>query len=235
MKKRISSRLKMYTAVLEICKVHETTWSGIPGFVSAVNEFESALQSLKIDASKQESVREGVSILKFAKLSELFERLMLIHAGLAIHAKSIEDDEMVIRNTVSMSELKRLSITRLDLHLDKVLNDLVEHSVALEIFGIDSGMIQDTLHLIEEGRIHSTRPRMTIIEKRQLTQKLDETVSALDSILKFKTDPLMRLFKTNYPDFFTLYFNARLIIDNTSKKGSSSSETGSPPINEDPF
>jgi hypothetical protein len=225
----------MYTAVLEICKVHETTWSSIPGFASAVNEFEATLQTLKLDATKQESVRDGVTLMKFAKLGELFDRLMLIHTGLAIHAKSIHDEEMFIRNTVSPTDLKRLSITRLDFHLNKVLIDLEEHGASLVIFGIDSGMVQDTISLIEEGRLQSTRPRMSIIEKRQLTQKLDEGVSKLDEILKLKLDALMRLFKFNHPDFFQLYFAARVVIEYPGKKGSSTSENGSPPENEDPF
>lgn len=225
----------MYTAVLEICKVHETTWSSIPGFANAVNEFEANLQTLKLDASKQESVRDGVSMMKFAKLDELFDRLLLIHTGLAIHAKTIHDEELFLRNTVNLSDLKRLSIPRLDFHLNKVLIDMEEHGSSLEIFGIDSALIQDTIGLIEEGRLQSTRPRMSIIEKRQLTQKLDETVSKLDEILKLKLDALMRLFKYSYPAFFQLYFAARVIIEYPGKKGSASSENGSPPVNEDPF
>lgn len=235
MKKKVSSRLKMYTAVLEICKVHEASWSAIPGFATTVNEFEDLLQTLKLDASKQDSVREGVTMIKFAKLSQLFDRLLLIHSGLAIHARSIHDEEMVFRNTVSPTDLKRLSITRLDFHLDKVLTDLEHHGSALANFGIDASMVQETISLIEEGRLQSTRPRMSIIEKRQLTQKVDAAVSKLDAILKFKLDALMRLFKFSVPEFFNLYFSARVIIDHHSKKGSSSSETESPPENEDPL
>lgn len=224
----------MYTAVLEICKVHESSWSGIPGFANAVNEFELALHTLKQDASKQVSISDGVSMTKFAKLNELFERLMLIHAALAIHARSTGDTDRVIRNTINLSDLKRLSIARLDLHLDNVLEDLGNHGSDLVDLGIDAGLVQETIQLIEEGRMHSVRPRMTIIERRRLTQRLDEGVSKLDDLLHLKIDPLMRLFKFSLPEFFHLYFNARVVIDHKSKKGNASPESGSPP-SEDPF
>jgi len=235
MKKKIYSRLKMYNAVLEICKEHQTTWEEIPGFANTVAEFEAAVNELKNDASLQESIQDGVSMLKKEKLAALFERLMLVHAAMAIHAKTIDNPELLRRNVVTLTDLKRLNIIRLELHLKVAESDLVTYGPALESFGISEQMIQETIQMIGDGIVHSTRPTMSIIERHQLTVKLNEESSNLDNILNFRLDPLMRLFKTSNSEFFKLYFNARIVAMPGSRKANPESETGSPPIPDDPF
>lgn len=231
MKKRINTKLKMYTAVIEICKKHETSWETIPGFVNTVGEFETILGKLKNNASKQITVTKGISQAKEVAIKELYEHLMLIHAALAIHAKQVNDHDLMFRNTINISDLNHLTIPRLEFHLDRLLADLTEHGTYLLPFGLDAAFLQETSEMITLGRLQSTRPRMSIIERSQLTKSLDESISKLDVILKFKMDPLMRLFKKSVPDFYDLYFKARIIIDQGNKKASPSK--GLPPAEPD--
>ena len=73
----------MYKAVLEVCKAHETSWAGIPGFVSTIEELETAMNELEEFSNLQSSKTVGVSALKAEKRKILIENLLLVQAASA--------------------------------------------------------------------------------------------------------------------------------------------------------
>ena len=112
-----------------------------------------------------------------------------------------------------MSDLKRLSIVRLDAHLNNIIEDINEHGEALLDFGITSEFLNETIELINVGSYNARRPRMAIIERKMLTQSLTTISHDLDNLLRFKLDKLMNLFRKSNADFYSRYHNARMIID----------------------
>jgi hypothetical protein len=218
MNKITITKLKMYQLVLEVSKAHQSSWSGIPGFVSAVSEFENKLNEMRDDAWIQENGLHNVTLIKDQKLNELYDALFLAHATLAIFGKDSGNKELQMRNKFSRTELSRFNITRLSLHLDAVSADLASFGSQLEIYGISPAILQATIMLIEEGRASSISPRQAMNERKMLTSGLDKQMRELDEILKFRLDKLMRLFRNTNKKFYNRYFNARVIIDAPHKK-----------------
>lgn len=218
MDKLISNKLNMYKAVLEVCKSHEASWTGIPGFVSTVEELETALKELDEFAGLQSSKTVGVSALKEEKRKQLVEILLLVQPALEIYGKSIGDLELQYRNRVTKSKITRLSIPKLVVHVNNVEEDLNSFGLALLPMGITSSILNAAYAIIEEARIAGSRPRMAIIERKLYTSSMKEHVKLIDEIVGFRLDKMIRLFKTSIPSFYNLYFNARTIIDVSHKK-----------------
>ena len=230
MNKRVDVHLKMYTSVEEICKLHESVWSQVPAFAAAVNQFQTELQKLKNDATKQESTMSGVTQLKYEKLDFLFDRVLLVHAALANHGRIIEDDELILRNKVNRSDIKRLTIVRLGFHFDTVKSDLTAFGDQLEPYGVTPTMLTETLELLDEAEnlVYSTRFKLN--QRSQLTKSLTEQMASIDGVLKVQVDPFVRLFKQDSPEFFSMYWKARKFVYTGSKKPNGKS---SPPAPDD--
>lgn len=203
----------MYASVIEVCRNHESSWVNIPGYVSALEEFENRVAILRQRSGVQRNVTSGVSAAKRDKIGKLNDRLLIIQGALWVYANTINDFQLMERNKVSISDIKRLTITQLDLHLKAVLSDLETHGAALESFGITAAYLQETMAAFTEGSDHATRPRMAIIERKMMTQSLDTITRELDHLLKFRLDKLMLLFRVMNPDFYSRYLNSRMIVD----------------------
>jgi hypothetical protein len=225
MKKATRQKLSMYKAVLEVCKTHETDWAEIAGFVAAVNNLETAISIMDSKAQLQASKTVGVMANKIDKIEAAIELLMILHGALEMHGSEIGDAELRLRNKKTLTALKRLDNTRLNVQFNQIIGDLALYGNALTPYGITPEFVTESLVLIEEARISLSRPRMAIIERKGYTNSLDIQTVAIDDIIKLRLDKMMRLFKKTQPEFFDLYSNARMVIDLGSRPTSSESPT----------
>jgi hypothetical protein len=213
MKTKITNKVKMYKSVLEVCKKHEDDWVGIPGFVSAIEKFETGLITLKAISESHEKVLAGVSNAKNANFNGITEALKNLHDALWIVGNLQNDYPLMARNKFSLTKIKRISAGKIDAYLSTLIEDANANSAQILDFGISAVYLAEILEKIEITRISFTRPRMAIIERKMLTNKIEAISTDLDNILRLHVDRMIRLFKSSKPDFFHLYFNARVIID----------------------
>ena len=225
MKKSTRQKLSMYKAVFEVCKTHETDWAGIAGFVEAVNNLETAISTLDSKAQLQASKTVGVMANRIDKIEAVIELMLILHGVLEMHGKEIGDVELRIRNKKTVTSLKRMDNTRLNVQFNLIIEDLALFGNALTPYGITPDFVTESLVLIEAARISLSRPRMAIIERKGYTNSLDVQTAEIDEIIKLRLDKMMRLFKNSLPDFFELYSNARLIVDLGSRHTSSEPPT----------
>ena len=203
----------MYQAVIEVCRSHQSLWESIPAYVSALEEFENRVEILRLRSGIRSNITAGVSAGKRSRLETLYDQLLVVHGALWVFATSTNNFQLMSRNKVTISDLKRLSIVRLDAHLNNIIEDINEHGEALADFGITAEYLQETIDLINQGSYNARRPRMAIIERKMLTQSLTTISHDLDNLLRLKLDKLMNLFRKSNADFYSRYHNARMIID----------------------
>lgn len=214
----IENKLNMYQSVLKVCNEHESVWNGIPGFVSALTDFNTSFEALGLAAQKQATKTVGVSSKKYAKLNELIDGLMVVHGTLKLHGKKIDDPMLIARNKFVASKLKIMSMQQMVVHVDVVIDDINTFGSALAEYGVDQNTLDAVLASITEARKVMNSPRNAIIERKLHTKMLDEYIHTLDEVLKFSLDNLVRVHKKNHPKFYNLYWNARMIVDSGGKK-----------------
>ena len=238
MKKSISSRINMYVVTLDTCKQHEGEWTGIPKMVSAVNDLENRLNELNAIVSSHEVVTVGVGSTKTLKLKALFAALEEVHGAFRMLADELGDNTMRVNHTFAPSALRKMNTAKLQSHIARTADALIESGTLLEPFGIDSTRLGAILQLIDECVIMISKPRIAIVERKSLTAGMSTKADAIDKILKDRIDILVRLMKPSLPDFFNQYFAARKVINagvrhNNSTEGFSSSTFGTVPSEPD--
>lgn len=203
----------MYHSVIEVCRDHQALWQNIPGFASSVEDLENQVELLLVRSGVQSNITSGVMAQKQHRLSNLYERLIVLHGALWVYANTINNFQLMERNKVNISDLQRLSITRLELHLNSVVLDLEEHGLSLDAFGITPEYLEESIALINDGSNQATRPRMAIIERKLMTGSLELTTRTIDNLLKFRLDKLMLVFRKSQEDFYQRYKNARVVVN----------------------
>lgn len=212
MKKSISSRINMYVVTLDACKQHEGEWAGIPKMVSAVNDLENRLNELNAIVSSHEVVTVGVGSTKTLKLKALFSALEEVHGAFRMLADELGDNTLKVNHTIQPSALRKMNTAKLQSHIARTADALIESGALLEPFGIDSVRLGSILQVIDECVIIISKPRIAIVERKSLTAGMSAKVDAIDKILKERIDILVRLMKPSLPDFFNQYFAARKIV-----------------------
>lgn len=229
MKKIIANRINMYVVVLETCKRHEGEWAGIPKFVSAVNDLESALNEINAIALSHSTKTLGVSSYKTQKLKQLYARIDEIHGAYRALADDTGDPGLKIRNGYTVTTLRRMNAIALKTHISRVAEDLIETGDLLEPYGVDNTHIGEVLQLIEESKVIISKPRNAIVERKNLTANMDAKAAAIDRIVKERMDNMVRLFKRSLPEFFQEYFAARIIINSGVRHNNSTIDPNSWP------
>lgn len=213
-------KLNMYVAVLEICKKHEVEWSDIPKFVEVVDRLQLSINEINALALLHAGNTTVVSSYKTQKLSELYTALAEVHGVFRALATDMNDPGLFLKNSLSVSRIKRMNGTTLKTHIAQVAEDLIASGNVLEPFGIDNTRIGEILQIIEESTVMLSKVRKTIIERKTMTKSLDVQTAAIDLLVREQLDNLVRLQKRHLPEFFDEYFNARQIIHYRGKKAS---------------
>lgn len=229
MKKTIANRINMYVVVLETCKRHEGEWTGIPKFVSAVNDLEAALNEINAIALSHSTKTLGVSSYKTQKLSELYGTIDEIHCAYRALADETGDPGLKIRNDYTASTLRRMNSLALKTHISRVAEDLIETGDLLEPYGVDNTRIGEVLILIDQTKVIISTPRNAIVERKNLTSNMDTKAAAIDRIVKERMDNMVRLFKRTLPEFFHEYFSARIILNSGVRHNNSTVDPNSWP------
>jgi hypothetical protein len=213
MKKRDNQKMNMYAAVLQTCRAQQTIWENISGFVSAVDELESRLAGLYQTHQEQSTITMGVGMSKTAFRQELIDHFYVISKALSLKGLMINDNGLYIRNKTSLSGWKILSSNGMLNKTESVKADLELHSEGLGEYGITSEFIAETQTLIASISEMLFKPRMAVISRKDLTQKVKEQGQRIDWILNQQLDTLILIFKNSVPAFFNKYQSARMIIE----------------------
>ncbi len=213
MKKVIANRMNMYAVVLATCKQHEGEWAGIPKMVSAIDDLENAINVLNSKALLHGVKTIGVASSKAILLDRLYSGLEQVHGAYRMLAIELEDEQLKKRNSFRLSSLHRMNAAELKAHIAFVAESLIETGAQLEPFGIDNNRVGEILQLIEESSIALSKPRLAIVERKNLTKAMDYQVDLIDKIVKERVDVFVRMIKSSSPDFFNEYFAARKVIN----------------------
>lgn len=213
MKNAQENKLSMYYAVQKVCNANTSVWSGLPGFVTAFNGFESNIIKIKSAIEVQETKLKGIALKK-----EQLEDLMIdkaLEVANAVFAYATDQSDLALKEKMNFtrSEFKR---TRDSVVVEKcrLIHDEANVIIgSLASYGITPATLTTLTTRINDFSGNVAAPRTSITERKGATSELVELFAENDLILKSKLDKLMEQFKTTQPKFHKLFFNARIIVD----------------------
>ncbi|WP_341902253.1 hypothetical protein [Fluviicola taffensis] len=214
MKKTTLSHLAMYQNVLAVVKDHQSTWSGVSGMVSAVDQFENSLNLLSSKLNIQNTLTQGIWKDKEVYMKELIESMSILKKGLFLLATQTDNRILLERNRESLTKLKSMGAERLKIASIALLEDVNDYESSLATVGIDAPRIQDfrdKVALLEERK---NSVRQAIIERTIETKSIRELEKRLNELLIGQLDRFISFFQTTNSAFVASYKAARRIIGN---------------------
>lgn len=213
MKKSTLNHIAMYQNVLAVVNDHQSVWNSVPGIVTAVNEFQTLLNSLSQKLNLQTTITQGIRLGKQTYLKDLISDMSALKKGLLLYGRETNNLVLRERNRDTKATLTNLSADRLQVISLALLEDLETHGAQLGTVGISTEQIQQfQLKVIElENRKNSVR--QAIIERSLETKDISTLEKQINRLLIDRLDLFISLLNTTDSHFVAAYQSARKVIE----------------------
>jgi hypothetical protein len=216
---RQNAKLNMYEKVLIVFNEYKDVYAKVPALGIAVNKLQEHVTDIKSVTKQQTENRpQDVTKDKSSAIDRLVDITLKISSPIYVYASDTVNNRLLGRVNLNKSmfysvhDQQALTISKIVASEAKSCGEVL----------LDYGVTKDDLTALDaaiaqvEGLINA--PLITIGTRKLYTSNLRELFVAADSIVYDKLDKLMRLFKTSNPEFFTLYSNARNVINTAARK-----------------
>jgi Glu-tRNA(Gln) amidotransferase subunit E-like FAD-binding protein len=214
-----NAKKSMYQAVLQVLSENRLYYEEIPVFEKSVTELGITFNQIG-DLAEQQTIStlKGTTNTKHETEIRLVNETIKTSAVLFVLAKDLKDEKLLAKTNLSKSTMyhaqgnEMLSIAR------RIQTEATAHAQELQDYGIKDTDILALQTIINEYDNILVAPRVVISESKQKTANLVHLFAYADTLLNDRIDKLMRIFRESAPDFYTLYFNARNVINTAARK-----------------
>jgi hypothetical protein len=213
------AKLNMYQKVTNVCDKNVQVYANVPAFVDIVNDLKQLVSEITTIARQQlETSPKGATKEKSSAIDRLTEIGLKIANPLYVYAVDTKNNCLREKVSVNKSSFYRAH-SQAALALAKTI------AAEANTFGSDlyNYGINDTDRAELDAAITRfekliNTPVGVVVERKTHTDNLRELFVAADSVVYDKLDKLITLFKTSAPDFYSMYGNARNIINTAARK-----------------
>jgi hypothetical protein len=213
------AKLNMYQKVTNVCDENVQVYANVPAFVETVNGLKQLVSEITAVTRQQlASSPKGATKNKSSAIDHLAETGVKIANSLYVYSIDTENNDLREKVNVNKSSFYQTH-SQAALTLAKtVAAEANTFGSNLYHYGInDSDRAELDTAITQFEKLINT-PVGVVGKRKMHTSNLRELFVAADSIVYDKLDKLITLFKTSSPDFYTLYGNARNIINTAARK-----------------
>ena len=210
--------MSMAYAVKQVLDENATIWSGIPAMVTTHNEFKANLTALESTLSKQVADITGHAKDKAAGEEAMIAKTLSVGGGVMALATVNGDNGLAEAMNLSPSELRRYRDSVVAQRCMGVHDAAVTNAAALVTYGITAGDIADLKTKIDTYVALIAQPRNMITARKGATAEIGALIRDTMKLLNNRMDRLMQQFAFSQKEFYTHYFDARIIIDQHGQK-----------------
>ena len=223
MKKSQENKLHMYLRTQKVCSAHEESWNSVPAFVEAYTAFSEKVAQIGELGRSQLKITAGVKSQRELVVEEAIDIAFQCAAALHSYGMKIGDHKMITGVDVSRTDIVHATLRRAIQHVGYITEKTVEHADALEDYGITAEKQQLMLEKFEALEEQINAPRDAIVTRKTITSKIAKLVNEVDGLITNHMDKLIKVIRTDAPDFYALYINAR-VVAGTVKRSRASEE-----------
>jgi len=218
MNDRQESKLNMFQKVLDTCREHKQVYAGFPAFADSVGQLEGAVSAIRQGAQQQAgTTTQGYTAKKSVALDRLAQQSLKVADVIYVYAFRNNNQPLLRKVSVNKSSFYRGHDNDALTLAKNIAVEALSHISELTDYGIDSVELLALQEAIAGFESLISKPQTVTGEHKLYTGNLKQLFAEADSILYDQLDKLVTLFKVSAPDFYTLYKNARNVID-TAKR-----------------
>jgi hypothetical protein len=213
MDKEQEDKLNMYQASDGVLQTHNAVWSGNTGFAGVVTTMEGRLDDIEDLRDQQEEDYTGVTEDKQEARIDLEKNTYTVGSLIAIYASVNNKRKLFKKVNYGKSELSKARDTELPGMSAQVYEEAVANAIPCLAFGLTAGMITTLQTSMSTYVTNISKPREAISDTSAATEQMPPVFADVDKILAEQIDKGMELYRESEPDFYTEYFNARIIVN----------------------
>lgn len=226
---REENKLSMYLATEKLMFDNNIIWSAIVAIVSAMGDLKNGIKFIQKQRQIEELATTGTTKDKAAAKKAAIEKALPIAGALTAYAAVTNDNTLKDQVNYGWNDLNASRDTVCHDRLVLIQSKADDHAAALLDYGVSGTDITDLLNLNAAFLAGIQSPQVAkgagVAARKERKKKMKE----MDALLKERLDKLMVMYKTNNPEFYGRYQNARIIID-LGRRGTTPSEpTPTPP------
>lgn len=213
MNRKEENRLTMFLSVDKVLQDNSTLWNTVPAMATAVGNFTANLSLLRKTLDKQQAPIKGVARDKRNALLAMANKALEVKGAIVAFADVSHNETLKERVNFSFSKLTHSSDT-LCAEFAQIIKDEAQAIVSqLTPYGVGNNALTQFQQLIDAYSALVPATRVAITARKLATKNIKSIIGGINGLLTNRIDKLMFKFKASAPDFFTQYFDARIIID----------------------
>ncbi|MFI5217888.1 MAG: hypothetical protein ACHQNT_00255 [Bacteroidia bacterium] len=210
--------LNMYQATDDVLQTHNAVWTANVPFTAAVNTFETNIDAIADLRDIQDADKTGVAEDKQNKRQSLEEQTFAAAKIIGFYASQVNNRELLQIVNFTRTELTKARDNELSGMAVQVHEAAVANAVAVLPFGLTGPMTTALGTAITDYAAYIGKPRAAVSETSAATEQLRPLFDQTTTLLEEQIDGGMELFRITNPDFYTQYFNARVIVNSPTQK-----------------
>ena len=213
MNKRTQNRLAMYRGVLANLREHQTTWSGIPVMVTAVDTFSNLYEALNSAINQQSLAIAGIRSERDRRLSTI--RTEISRVSFALYQLGVRDHLANLTGIYRLSgkEVDGFAQERLNLFVLQLKADLAQYGNDLSDFGLDAQAVSNVVTMLDEVPELLTVVSVKHHLRKEKTREVTRIEQSIRQLLTDTIDGFVYHFSATDPAFYLSYRDARSVID----------------------
>jgi hypothetical protein len=214
MNDRQELKLSMFQKVLDTCREHEQVYAGFPAFTDSVGQLDGAVSAIRHGAQQQAgTITQGYTAEKNLALDRLAQQSLKVADITYVYAFRNNNQPLLRKVAVNKSMFYKGHDNNALALAKNIAVESLNHASELANYGIDSAELVALQEAVAGFELLISKPQTVTGEHKLYTGNLKQLFAEADSILYDQLDKLITLFKVSVPDFYTLYKNARNIIN----------------------
>lgn len=215
MKKRITNRITMFKTVWTHGNLNTGIISTNIGINNAWIKFGALMEEVMKLAQEQTMNRKGITLNKKAVRETLVLAVEEASGIIMSYASGIKDHELYGSVKFSLTKLLEMRDMTFNTHARNVIDLLIKHQPALAASGVNALYINTISNIWLEFDAIVVAPAIARNARKTATSGLEEKVKEVSDFLMNDMDRIMVILKASHPTFYSIYKNARRIINSS--------------------
>jgi hypothetical protein len=206
-------KFKMFASVKGTCDENTVHINTVIQFAQSFTKFKSNTAEIEIDAQRQTTAIDGVTIEKTDAKTSLIKKTYQVAGGVFAFASKTNNPTLKRRVDYSRTDLSREPDVALKEKCQEIKNDAAALVEELKDYGIKAADIDDLQTKVDTFGEMIIKARLAIVNRKEATDHLPDLFAENDRILHEEMDKFIMLFEDTAPEFFRKYWLSREIID----------------------
>lgn len=215
MKKRITNRITMFKTVWTHGNLNTGIISTNIGINNVWIKFGAHMEEVMHLAQEQTMNRKGITLDKKVLRETMVLAVEEASGIIMSYASGIKDNELYGSVKYSLTKLREMRDMTFNTHARNVIDLLIKHQPALAASGVNALYIAAISNIWMSFDAIVVAPAIARNVRKTATSGLEEKVKEVSDFLNNDMDRIMVILKASHPVFYSIYKNARRIINSS--------------------